>query len=282
MTTALQKSEDGTITLTITLPNTLLKKAFNEELDQAVKASELPGFRKGKAPKKLVEEQIDKDKIREKILQKLIPSSYIEAVKEHNLKPVINPRIQVLPDQIGIDKIEKSEDWQFTAVTCEAPNVDLGAYKDHVQKLNVKSKIIVPGKEQEKPKFEDVIDTVLKSASCKISKVLIDQEVEKLLARFLDEVRKLGLTLDQYLSGSGKTADQLRKEYEQRAENDIKLEFILQKIAETEKITVEEKEIEEAIQKAKDEKEKENLKSNRYLLASILKQQKTLDFLKNL
>ena len=34
--------------------------------------------------------------------------------------------------------------------------------------------------------------------------------------------------------------------------------------------------------KAKDEKERENLKNNRYLLASILRQQKVLDFLKNL
>ena len=45
---------------------------------------------------------------------------------------------------------------------------------------------------------------------------------------------------------------------------------------------VEEKEIAEAIQAAKNDEEKKNLESNRYLLASILRQQKTLDFLKNL
>ena len=53
-------------------------------------------------------------------------------------------------------------------------------------------------------------------------------------------------------------------------------------IAESEKITVEEKEIEEAIQKAKSEEEKKHLEGNKYLLAAILRQQKTLDFLKNL
>ena len=60
------------------------------------------------------------------------------------------------------------------------------------------------------------------------------------------------------------------------------MEFALQKIATEEGITVEEKEVEEAIQKAKDEKERKHLETNRYLLASILRQQKTLDFLKNL
>ena len=43
-----------------------------------------------------------------------------------------------------------------------------------------------------------------------------------------------------------------------------------------------EKEIEEAIQAAKTETEKENLSQNRYLLASIIRQQKTLDFIRNL
>ena len=56
----------------------------------------------------------------------------------------------------------------------------------------------------------------------------------------------------------------------------------LKKIAEEEKITVEEKEIQEATLAAKTDDERKNLESNRYLLASVLRQQKTLDFLKNL
>lgn len=282
MITSLQKLEDGTITISITLPNDLLKKTFEEELDEALKTAVLPGFRKGKAPKKLVEEKIDKGKLQEKILQKLIPQAYIEAVKQHNLKPIINPKIQIVPEAVKIEKIDKGEDWQFTAVTCEAPVISLASYKEAIKKLTAKSKIIVPGKEQEKVKIEDIVTELMKNADCKIPKILIDQEVERLLSQFLDDIKKLGMTLDQYLAGSGKTADALRKEYEEKAEGDIKLEFLLQKIADEEKIVVEEKEIEEAIQKAKDEKEKENLKSNRYLLAAILKQQKTLDFLRNL
>ena len=43
-----------------------------------------------------------------------------------------------------------------------------------------------------------------------------------------------------------------------------------------------EKEVEEAINQAKTEAEKQNLEGNRYLLASIIRQQKTLDFIRNL
>ena len=90
------------------------------------------------------------------------------------------------------------------------------------------------------------------------------------------------MTLDQYLASTKRTPDDLRTEYMTKAGNDLKLEFVLQKIAQDEQITVEETEIDEAVQKAKDPKERENLEKNRYLLASILRQQKTLDFLRQL
>ncbi len=103
-----------------------------------------------------------------------------------------------------------------------------------------------------------------------------------MLAQLLDEIKGLGLSLDQYLASTQKTVDQARNDYTQKAENDIKFEFALQAIADQEKITVDNQEIDEAILRATDTKEKANLEKNRYLLASILRQQKTLDFLKNL
>lgn len=89
------------------------------------------------------------------------------------------------------------------------------------------------------------------------------------------------MTLDQYLSSTGKTVETLRAEYTSKAQTDLKLEFVLQKVAQIEKITVDDSEIEKTIENAKPE-ERESLKANRYLLASILRQQKTLDFLRNL
>ena len=112
--------------------------------------------------------------------------------------------------------------------------------------------------------------------------MLVDQEVDRLLSQTLNEIKSLGLSLDQYLASTKKTPEQLRAEYAQKAESDIKIEFALQKIAEAEKIVVEEKEVEEAITKAKSDQERASLESNKYLLANILRQQKTLDFLKNL
>lgn len=283
MTSALQRLDDGTITLTITIPQSMVQKTWDEVVNAQVKQADLPGFRKGKAPKKLVEEKLDTAKIREEVLKQLLPQAYIDAVKEHSLTPIMNPRIHIEEFKDPSAPAGGSgQDWQFTALTCEAPTVNLNDYKANIQKVTAQAKIIVPGKEQPPPSFDEVIKTLLASVTVAVPKILIDQEVERMLSHLLDDIRKLGLTLEQYLTSTGKTAESLRAEYETKARSDLTLEFALGKIAEEEKITVEQKEIEEAIQKAKDEKEKQHLKNNRYLLAGILRQQKTLDFLKNL
>ena len=278
ITTALQKEPNGTIRLTITIPSADVKKTWEEMMLEVVNNAEVQGFRKGKAPRKLVEEKADKEKIREEVLKKLLPIAYTQAVKTQGIKPIINPKIHVekLADP------DTNKDWQFTALTCEAPIIKLGKYKENIQKITAKSKIIIPGKEPVPVKFEDIVKALLDNITAEIPGILIDNETDRLLSQTLEDVKKLGLTLDQYLSSTGKNPQILREEYRKKAENDIKLEFTLLKIAEEEKIVVEEKEIEEAIKASKNDDERKNLEANRYLLASILRQQKTLDFLKNL
>lgn len=279
MISALQKHSNKTIELTITIPHNFVKKTWDEVIDEAVKNAEVPGFRKGKAPRNLVEEKLDKTKVREDALKKLLSQYYIEAIIENNINPIMSPKIHVAELK---DPSSNNQDWQFTALTCEAPNMDLNNYKDKIKSLTAKSKIIVPGKERQDPKFEDIVKTLTDSVKVDVPEILLTNEADKLLAQTLDEIKRLGLTLDQYLASTGRTPESLRDEYTKRAKKDIALEFALQKIAKEEHITVEEKEIEEAIQKAKDPTERKNLENNRYLLANILRQQKTLDFLKNL
>ncbi len=275
--TTIERQENGTIKLTITLSKANIVKAQEEVIIELVKTADIAGFRKGKAPRKVVEEKLNADQVREETLKKLIPPAYMEAVEEHKLKPIMNPKLHV-------EKIEEGTDWVFHAFTCELPEIDLGDYKKAVGKITAKSKIVVPGKEEEskKPSMDEIVKAILESVKLTVPSVLIEQEADRLIAQLLDDIKKLGLSLDQYLASTKRTPEDLRGEYAKRAENDIKLEFVMQKIAETEKISVDPTEIEEAILKAQSPEEKKQLESNKYLLAGILRQQKTLDFLMNL
>lgn len=275
MISAIQKTEDGTITLTVTIPWKEVSEAKKQTIEKLSQETELPGFRKGKAPKNLIEEKLNSQVVRDETLRALLPKYYLDAVAEHKLNPIISPLIH-------IHSFEDDKDWQFTAKTAEPPKIALGNYKENVKKITAKSKIVIPGKAEQPPNFEEIAQEILKSSSLNVPKIIVDREVEKLLSQTLDEIKRLGLTLDQYLASTGKTVENLRKEHEAKASNDIKLELILQKIAEEEKIQVSDKEIGDAVKNAKTEEERKSLEANKYLLASILRQQKTLEFLRSL
>jgi FKBP-type peptidyl-prolyl cis-trans isomerase (trigger factor) len=266
------REKDGTIKFTITIPWSTAEKAREKVLDQMSKEVTLPGFRKGAAPKNLAMAKLSKEKVNEETLKSIIPDSYIEAVKKEKILPIVNPRIHV-------EAFEEGTDVVFSAETTEEPKVTLSEYKDAVKKITAKSKIALPGKEETKPNMNEVIEAVLKSSDITVSHILVEQEVNRLLAQHLDELKTLGLTLEQYLASRGKTAEQLREEYDKKALDDIKLEFTLRKIADKEKITIEQKDIDEALATIKDPEQKKSLLSNPYFLTSILRQQKTLDFL---
>jgi FKBP-type peptidyl-prolyl cis-trans isomerase (trigger factor) len=275
--TLLEKKPDGTIKITITLPHEKIAEEQNAVINDLSKQVNVAGFRKGKAPKDMAESRLNPEQVREEILKKLLPKAYIEAIQEHKLNPIMNPKMHV-------EKVDEGKDWVFYALTCEMPEITLGNYKESVKKLTAKSKIIIPGKEEEykKPSMDEIMKAILDDTKTQIPAILIEQEADRLLSQLLNDIKRLGLSLDQYLASTNRKAEDLRAEYAQRAADDIKLEFVLQKIAELEKITVEDTEIEEAIQKAKDPAERQNMASNKYLLAGILKQQKTLDLLMSL
>src|SRR3989344_2481786 len=92
---SIDKKPDGTITIKIVVPASDVEKVRKEIVDELVKQIELPGFRKGAAPRKLAEEKLNHDTIREEILKKVLTDEYVAAVKGSNINPIVNPRIHI-------------------------------------------------------------------------------------------------------------------------------------------------------------------------------------------
>lgn len=266
------QAEDKTITLKITVPWNTVEQARTRVVDHLVKQVQVSGFRRGMAPRNVAEQHLKKELIQEEVLKEVLGKAYNEAVKQEKLTPIITPRVHV-------DTFEDGTDLVFSAELCEAPEITMGDYKKDVKEVTAKSKIVVPGKEEQKPNVDAILDAVVKNAQVVIPKVLYEQEANRLLSQMLDELKSLGLSLDQYLASRGKKSEDLRAEYEAKAKRDLSLEFVLRKIADDEKITVENSDLEDVLKDVKDEAQKQQLMANPYLLASIIRQQKTLDFL---
>ena len=127
--------------------------------------------------------------------------------------------------------------------------------------------------------MDDLLTALLTTVKVKIPKILLEHEVNRQLSDLIDQTRRLGLSVEQYLTSTGKNADILRREYEDQAVKSLTLQLSLEKIADTQGVIVSDVEIDTAIPKAKTGEEKKSLSSQRYYLATILRRQKTLDFL---
>ncbi len=101
--------------------------AFESAIDRVYRRNRgeitVPGFRRGKAPRKLVERTYGKEIFYEDALNDIIPDTYESAVKELDVKVASRPRLDV-------EKIEDGKDIVVNATVAVRPEVVLGAYKN--------------------------------------------------------------------------------------------------------------------------------------------------------
>ena len=272
------RTEDGTIQITYTIPFTEVQKAKENAAVELGKDMEIPGFRKGMAPLPKLLEKIPAQTLIEKALNGILPKLFGDTIDEEKLKPIAYPKFELL-------KADENEDWQIGATTAEMPEIDLGDYKAVIK--GATTKIWKPGDDKKETvqsheqKEQEVIKTLLSSVKVKVPKILLDEEVNSRLSKLLEQIDKLGLTLDSYLASIGKKIEEIRSEYEKQAVSALSLDFILVKISALEGIKVTDEEISEAINVSSNSdpelaKRLENPEQKR-LIESILIKRNTLN-----
>ncbi|CDF59447.1 trigger factor [Thermobrachium celere] len=122
MNTKVERLENNKVKLEITVPS----EKFNEAVEKAYKKNasrfNVPGFRKGKAPKAIIEKYYGEGVFYEDAVNYILDETYPAAIKENNIEPVDRPTIDIV-------KIGKGEDFVYTAEVVVKPEVKLGNYK---------------------------------------------------------------------------------------------------------------------------------------------------------
>ncbi len=279
--TALPKRTDKIL---LTIPKVDIAKEKETAFKKLQGELAMEGFRKGKVPKEMAEKHISADAIYQEALQSMLPKIYEEIVKKESLQPITNPKIE-------LSKAKEGEDWEIKLTIALKPMVELGPYKDELKKLKAdrnKSDIWIPGKEKEQKKVDneekqkmlnELLTALLKSTKFDISDMVMEEELNKRLTQLMDDIRKIGLTVDAYMRSKNTTIEEVKKRYKQEIEETYKLEFILMEIADKEDIKVEKADIDKLLASIKDENERKIAEQNSYYYASILRKQKTLDYL---
>ena len=131
MSLQVEKMEKNMAKLTIEVSAEELEKAIQEAYLKNKNKITLPGFRKGKAPRVMIEKMYGKGVFLEDAANALIPSAYSDALKDCDLEIVSQP-------EIDITQLEAGKPFIFTAEVAVKPEVTLGEYKGvEVKKIDV-------------------------------------------------------------------------------------------------------------------------------------------------
>jgi len=288
MQTDVTRQKDGTIDILLTIPWKEVKTKYDMVVSVAIKTVEVKGFRKGKAPADLAKKQLNQEMVWQQTLEQILPEYYSKVITKEKLNPVIQPRIQ-------LQKAAPDNDLVVKITTAEKPQIKLNKYKEEIARLKGASKIwtpdkggkvIKPGDPVEKPKAEDkkvgldqVLQVILKEVELTLPEFMIDEQTNRELTSLIDQAKQVGMTIEQYAQSKGLSTEQLRKGKRSEAESTLKLEFILEEIANNEKIAVDDKEIEAFFKASKENLTKEDQDRQHYYVASLIRRRKTLQHL---
>jgi len=121
------------VRINVEVPFTELEPDFDRAFKELAKQVRLPGFRPGKAPRKLLEARIGRGAVLEQVVNDALPSRYSEAVSTSDVKPLGQPEIEVT-------KLEDGQELVFTAEVDVRPEItlpDLEALKITVDPIAV-------------------------------------------------------------------------------------------------------------------------------------------------
>lgn len=115
-------------TLKITLPAEEVNKGFKNAVAKIAGQVNIPGFRKGKAPRNIIEMHYGKEAVKQEAFELVANQCYTEALEQEKLIPVSDPKVE---DSV----FEENKDMELTIKVTLKPEVKLGDYKElHVEK----------------------------------------------------------------------------------------------------------------------------------------------------
>ena len=122
MSVQVEKLEKNMAKLTVEVPAEDVEKAIQGAYQKMKKSINIPGFRKGKAPRQLIEKMYGKEVFYNDAVDAMLPKAYSDAVEECGEEIVSYPKINV-------EQIESGKPFIFTAEVAVKPAVTLGEYK---------------------------------------------------------------------------------------------------------------------------------------------------------
>lgn len=255
---------------------------YKKVLARLAKRLKKPGFRQGKVPAHIAEQELGEMAILDQVLQELVPAIYTEEIKKQKKNPLTQPSIKPT-------KLAKGNDIELIAEIAEEPEVKLGKYKDLVKKAlkeaekEVKKSSSAKAseghrhdenckhdheKEEESIRLSHIFKALVQAIKPAIPELLLKDQVQREIYKLEQNLKNVNMTLDDYLKKQGLSFEAFGNQIAVERLGQLQLEFILQAIIREEKLEATDQEIDaklEEIKKKLDPKTAKTFDKKQYL-----------------
>ena len=254
---------NGTIIINVQTTAEEGMAAKNEVLQRHAGSFNIQGFRPGKAPLPLIEQNFKADKLAEKTLSILASRAYEQAGKEHDLKPITQPSVSMpaakdtqTPEETlkAIWPKAVEEGIEIEILTFTTPTVELGDWEKSVKSVKSVSTIETatsvadakakaskddtkaddseaPAQDPERALEEQILNALLEAVKFDVPDALVRGEADHMLMHHIETIQRLGVSYNDYLKSQDKTLEDIHNELIVEAEKTLRTRFILSQIA---------------------------------------------------
>jgi trigger factor len=132
MKTTVERESPTKVRLLVQVEPSEIERLTSDTVKKLSQEFKVPGFRKGKVPRQIIESRIGKDAIRQRMLEEALPGLYTDAAKEESLQPVATPDIEVTDFE--------GDSLSFTATVEVRPDITIPNYKEmEIERPSVKA-----------------------------------------------------------------------------------------------------------------------------------------------
>ena len=121
MSVKVENVEKNKVALEITVDVKEFDQAINIAAKKLAGQVNIPGFRKGKAPRHIIERHLGKDYIINEAIDPMLGPAYAKAIEESGIEPVSRPEVDLV-------QVEEGKDFIFKVIVDVKPEVELGQY----------------------------------------------------------------------------------------------------------------------------------------------------------
>lgn len=247
MQISVQKLSKSQTELKIEIPTEEFQKFLEKATLNLGKDLEVQGFRKGKAPKEVIEKQVGQEKILNTAAEDCVRENYLKAIFEKKLEPLGQPEIEIL-------KIAPGNPFEFKARISVLPEIKLPNYRNIASKVK-KREVKVTNEEIERLRAEkeriekgrvrqEILDKIAQDSEIEIPEILLEAEKNRMLENLKQQAPQiLRISFEEYLKKINKTEKELLESFLPEVQKRVKVSLVLKEIEKRENIEVSDEEI---------------------------------------